>query len=506
MSSPNASSPDASSPNTGSPNTTSLNTTAIPPHLVPRWDHEADVVIVGHGGAGASAAIESARAGADTLVLERMTRGGGTTALSTGVVYFGGGTRVQKACGFDDPVEEMVKHVRLAAGRHADEEKVRLYCEGSVEHFDWVCGLGVEFDESFVAEKTTHPFGPETLFFSGNEKVHPFADQAAPAPRGHKPARPGEVGGYLMEFFLTATHEAGAAVLNECRVERLVQDPETRRVLGVVADHDGTTVHIRARRGVILAAGGFIMNKEMLAEHAPDLLRCNWEAASPADDGLGIRVGQGAGADVVNMAEGLVVNAIYPPGSHCKGVLVNEQGQRFVNEDAYVGRTSDAMLRRADGRCWLILDDEIHGPTQAFHKVAAVEGTIAELEASLGIPEGQLVHTVDTYNRFAAQGEDPLFHKAAEYLRPLGDGPFGALDCTTENSIYAGFTFGGLATRATGEVLDPSGTPIPGLYAAGRVAAGLPLEGRTYASGLSIGDATFFGRVAGRHAAAASPR
>lgn len=483
--------------------TTLPDTTALSPDLVPSWDHAADVVIVGHGGAGASAAIEAARAGAETLVLERMTRGGGTTALSTGVVYFGGGTRVQQACGFDDSVDEMIKHVRLAAGRHADEEKVRLYCEGSVEHFDWMCSLGVEFSDAYQAEKTTHPFGEESLFYSGNERVYPFADRAVPAPRGHKPARPGEVGGYLMEFFLQATDDAGAAVLTDCRVERVVQDPATRRVVGVVARMDGQTIHVRARKGVILAAGGFIMNKEMLAEHAPDLLDCNWEAASPADDGLGIRVGQGAGADTVNMAEGLVVNAIYPPGSHCKGVLVSGQGQRFVNEDAYVGRTSDAMLTRAAGICWLILDDEIHGPTQAFHKVAAVENTIAELEAALAIPDGQLVHTIDTYNRFAARGEDPLFHKAPEYLRPLGDGPYGALDCTTANSIYAGLTFGGLATRATGEVLDPTGAAIPGLYAAGRVAAGLPLEGRTYASGLSIGDATFFGRVAGRRAAGA---
>src|SRR5215470_19288459 len=90
---------------------------------VTRWDRVNDVVIVGHGGAGACAAIEAARAGADALVLERMGRGGGTTALSTGVVYFGGGTRIQKACGFDDSVEEMTKHVQMAAGAQADEEK-----------------------------------------------------------------------------------------------------------------------------------------------------------------------------------------------------------------------------------------------------------------------------------------------------------------------------------------------------------------------------------------------
>ena len=475
-------------------------TLALPADRVPGWTHEADVVIVGHGGAGASAAIEAARAGADVLVLERLTRGGGTTANSTGVVYFGGGTRVQQACGFEDTVEEMIKHVRLAGGRQVDEEKVRLYCERSVEHFDWMCDLGVPFSDAFVAEKTTHPFGEESLFYSGNELVHPFADQAVPAPRGHKPAKPGEVGGFLAEFLLAGTHEAGARVLNECRVQRLVQDDD-RRVVGVVADLDGVPAYVRARRGVVLAAGGFIMNKEMVAEHAPDLLAGNWETATATDDGLGIRIGAGAGGALINMHEGLVINAIYPPGSHCQGVLVNGQGQRFINEDAYSGRFSDAMLTRAQGRVFLILDDDIHGETQAFHKVAAVEETIGDLERALAMPEGELVHTVEAYNRFAERGEDPLFHKAPEYLRPLGDGPYGALDCTLEGSIYAVMTLGGLHTKVTGEVVGVDDVLVPGLYAAGRVAAGLPLEGRTYASGLSIGDATFFGRVAGRHAA-----
>ena len=184
-------------------------TRALRAESIARWDRVHDVVIVGHGGAGACAAIEAARAGADTLVLERMSRGGGTTALSTGVLYFGGGTRVQKACGFDDSTEEMIKHVRMAAGARADEEKVRAFCEQSLEHFAWISSHGVEFRESYVAEKTTHTFGDECLFYSGNEEVYPFAEHAVPAPRGHKPARVGEAGGYLMEFLLRASDAAG---------------------------------------------------------------------------------------------------------------------------------------------------------------------------------------------------------------------------------------------------------------------------------------------------------
>ncbi|MEB2345510.1 MAG: FAD-dependent oxidoreductase [Deltaproteobacteria bacterium] len=486
----------------GRESSSSGSTRALRSESVTSWSHEADVVVVGHGGAGASAAIEAARAGAQTLVLERMSRGGGTTALSTGVIYCGGGTRIQKACGFEDTVAEMTKFVRLAAGRQADEERVRLFCEGSVEHFEWVSALGVEFQASFEPEKTTHPFGADGLYYSGNELVHPFVEQAKPAPRGHKPARPGEAGGYLMECFLRATGEAGAAVLGDCRAERLVQRADGR-VVGVVARRAGDELRVRARRGVVLCAGGFIENPAMVAAHAPSLLACNWKASSPGDDGLGIRLGQGAGAAAVNMHEGLVLNAYYPPGAHTKGILVDAQGQRFVNEDAYAGRTGDAMLHEAKGRAWLIVDDALYGRTQAFHKIAAVEESFEALERALAMPEGALVHTIEQYNRFASRGEDPLFHKAAASLRALQVPPYAAVDCCTATSIYAVFTLGGLATRATGEVLTPDGEEIPGLYAAGRNSAGLPREGRGYASGLSIGDATFFGRLAGRRAAAA---
>jgi succinate dehydrogenase/fumarate reductase flavoprotein subunit len=469
---------------------------------VPRWDREHDVVVVGQGVAGGAAAIEAARAGADTGVLERMTRGGGATALSTGITYFGGGTPIQRACGFDDSLEDMLAYVELAAGEQADPERVRLYCEQSLEHFEWFRALGVEFRESFLDDKVTHPLTDDCLTYSGNEDCWPFDELARPVPRGHKPAREGEAGGYLMEAVLAGTLAAGARVLNECRVECLVRDV-SGRVVGVAGTREREPFFAKARRGVVLATGGFIMNREMVAKHAPQLLCCNYPVATEADDGSGIRMGMGVGAEAVNMSEGLVLNAYYPPSSHLKGVLVDAQGRRFINEDAYLGRTSDAILRRAEGRAWLVVDDEIHGRTQALHKVVAVEESFAALGAALGMPEGALERTLADYNEWAARGEDPLFHKAPRHLRPLVEPPFGALDCTTSGSIFGVFTLGGLSVRAHGEVLDPEGVPIVGLYAAGRCTAGLPREGRSYASGLSIGDASFFGRLAGRQAAAA---
>ena len=465
------------------------------------WDHEADVVVVGHGIAGGAAAIEATQAGAEVVVLERMTRGGGSTALSTGLVYFGGGTAIQKACGFEDTVEDMKAYVALAAGAGADPERVELYCEDSVEHFEWFRSLGIEYAETFLDDKVTHPITTDCLTYSGNELSWPFSEQARPVPRGHKPKREGEAGGYIMEAVLAATEAAGATVLNDCRVERLVQD-DNGRVVGVAGTRDGGPLHVRARRGVVLATGGFIMDREMVGRHAPQLLDCNYPVATDTDDGSGIRMGMAAGAEAVNMSEGLVLNAYYPPSSHLKGVFVDGRGQRFINEDAYLGRTSAAILDKADGRAFLILEDEMHGQTQAFHKVAAVEETFEALGDALGMPPGALPATMEQYNRWAERGEDPLFHKDPKWLEPLVNPPFGALDCTTDGSFFGVFTLGGLSVKAHGEVLDPDGVPIAGLFAAGRCTAGLCREGRTYASGLSIGDASYFGRLAGRRAAA----
>jgi 3-oxo-5alpha-steroid 4-dehydrogenase len=291
-------------------------------------------------------------------------------------------------------------------------------------------------------------------------------------------------------------------VVNDCLVESLVQG-EDHRVAGVAARHEGQALFVRAHRGVILAAGGFVMSREMLARHAPALLHINYPTGTPGDDGRGIRMGQGAGGEAENMSEGLLLNSWYPPSSHLKGILVDARGQRFVNEDASIGRTSDAIVARADARAWLVVDDELYGPTQARHRIAAVEESFEALEAALAIPAGALVRTVAAYNRAAAAGEDPLFRKAAKWLRPLSVPPYAALDVSPAKSIWGGFTLGGLRTRATGEVQDADGREIPGLFAAGRNSAGLCREGRTYASGLSIGEASFFGRIAGRRAAGA---
>lgn len=134
--------------------------------------------------------------------------------------------------------------------------------------------------------------------------------------------------------------------------------------------------------------------------------------------------------------------------------------------------------------------------------ISAVGKTWKEVEEGLGLPEGELVHTVDTYNRHAAEGVDPLWHKAVDWLQPLIEPPFAAMSFASNDYVGSVFTLGGLATLPTGQVLTPNGRVIPGLYAAGRTACGLPRWGEGYSSGLSLGDSSFFGRQAGLHVAA----
>jgi 3-oxo-5alpha-steroid 4-dehydrogenase len=182
-----------------------------------------------------------------------------------------------------------------------------------------------------------------------------------------------------------------------------------------------------------------------------------------------------------------------------RGIFVNQAGQRFMPEDVYQGRAGELALLRQDGRVWLVLDDEsFERPVFAGGEVLAGE-TIAELEAEIGLPKGSLESTVDLYNRHAERGEDPVFHKSPEYVKPLIVSPFGAIDLSWDKAIYAAFTLGGLATNARAEVLDGSGAAVPGLYAAGRTAASISSPG--YSSGTSIGEATLFGRIAGRNVA-----
>jgi 3-oxo-5alpha-steroid 4-dehydrogenase len=474
---------------------------------VERWDLEADVVVVGLGAAGACAALAAVEAGASVVVLEAAGAGGGTSAMSGGLIYLGGGTPVQEACGFTDSPEEMFRFLMAACGPDPDEAKIRLYCDESVEHYHWLVAQGIPFEPAFSPEPGIEAPGLEALCYSGGEDAWPFTEIAVPAPRAHKPAHRHAAGAFLMSWLVEAVEAAAptAWVEADVRVERLVVDDAAgdRRpgVVGVVARRAGEELTVGARGGVVLCAGGFVRDDAMVAEHSPLLARCSFRLGTDHDDGLGIRMAQAAGAAVQRMDAGECAVPITPPRSLVGGVLVNGRGQRFINEDTYYGRVGQEVLFHQGGEAYLIVDEELYEVNRAGLQASWVCETAEELEAEIGLPEGSLVTSLEYYDRWAAEGRDPLFHKASEFVRPLRP-PLGAYDLRVASTIYATFTLGGLRTDVHGRVISLEGEAIDGLFAAGRTTSGLAAWG--YASGLSLADATFFGRRAGRAAASRS--
>jgi succinate dehydrogenase/fumarate reductase flavoprotein subunit len=465
------------------------------------WDYSADVVIAGSGAAGISAAIEARAGAAQVLVLERLGKSGGSSAMSGGVCYLGGGTPLQKALGFEDSVEAMQGFMLAAGTLHPARDKIALYCEHSLEHFQWLVDHGVRYAERFSADKEL-PFDDASLYYSGCELAYPWREIARPAPRGHVPSVMGHTGGRaLMEALLAAAASAGARVLNGVSCERLVRERDGR-ISGMLITEDGVGKTVRARRGVVLACGGFIHNREMLRRFAPELYDCSTPWANAGDLGIGIRMGMGVGAAAVRMNQGFAILPVYPPERLLRGIIVNRAAQRFLSEDTYYGCTGHETAFAQHGQAFLVSDADSSYDAGDFRMPLLAEtDTPEELERKGGFAAGALAQTLAYYNEAAARGEDPLWHKHPRYLAPLIKPPFRLYDLAVSRAFCPAHTFGGLETTLDAQVLDAFGSVIPGLYAAGRTSAGMP-SAPYFASGVSVGDCTFFGRRAGRHAAA----
>lgn len=474
---------------------------------VETWHDSADVVVVGAGMAGICAALQARAQGAAVLVLERSSGGTGTTAAASGHFYLGGGTPVQQACGFEDTPEAMASYLE-AVSLQPDLEKITAYCEGSVAHFHWLEAHGVPFERSYYPHKNVVQPGKECLIWTGNELAWPYRTQIPPAPRGHKVAFDGEEGGgaLALQRLSTAAQDQGVRTSAYCKVDALVV--EHGRVVGVRLQHFDATHFVRALRGVVLAAGGFGHNPHMVAQHTP-LLQKAYIQGGAYDDGLGIRLGQAAGGTLQHMDEVFLTSPFYPPEELLQGILVNRDGQRFVAEDAYHARTSMHCVHQPEGKAYLILDAAIFAyPRFAqLTQQRLIDGfeTIAEMEQALHLPTGALQATMASYNQHAARGQDPQWHKHPQWLQPLTQGPYAAFDLSVGQAVYTGFTLGGLRVNAWGQVLDAQQQPIGHLYAAGACASNLAQDSMGYASGTCLGEASFFGRRAGQHAAHRRP-
>lgn len=482
------------------------------------WDRESDVVIIGSGGGGIAAAVSAAEGGADVLVLEKSDQLGGLTRHasnhfneSPGALYLGGGTAVQRECGVSDSVENMYAYLAARVCNAVPDAIVRKYSEESVAHYEWLVENGVSFPSRYVEGKQINLTPEGGLYMSGAEAAHPYRTIAEPVPRGHTVKGGADM---LWHQLYDVASSMGVSFETETKGESLVVDADNR-VVGVVVSGADAPSRIRARKGVIIATGGFGKNPEMMEKYLPD-----WTDKHPAamdhQDGSGIQMGISVGANTKNMDKQFGSLYLYPPESMFSGILVNANGVRFTAEDCYAGELGSEIVRNQPGDVvYLILDDALATDVEVGRNdrakigsggqwtVAAVAETIDELAEEVGITPLTLRETVDSYNRLADRtGRDPAFDKHEKYVRPLEDGPFYALEARTDRFSY--FTRGGLEIDADGRVLDAYGEPIDGLYATSRAVSGIA-SGR-YDSGLSLGGVTFFGRVAGQHASSASAR
>lgn len=474
----------------------------LPLEQVPQWDFETDVAIVGFGATGACAAIEARTAGARVMLFERSSGSGGASALSGGEIYIGGGTDAQKAAGFDDSVEDFTAYLKLAGGPCVDDAKCERYGREALSHYQWLKDQGVPYRGNFLPGKIIEPTDDSTLIWSGSEAAAPFYRKARPAPRGHVIQHMGWGGGRpLVDILEARARDLGTEIHVDARAVALITDGA--RVAGVVVRIDNKDRFVRAHKGVVLATGGFVFNDAMRAKYCPESFRVN-SPIGDKDDGIGIELGASIGGDPIHMDQFFTTCPWTIPEEQAYGVFVNIAGQRFINEDCYHGRVSRCAVDQPGGKVYLLLDSahftqplDLAGIT-----IAGTGETWEEVEAELEMPAGTLSTTMHFYNAHAREGRDPLFDKQAPILKPLDQSPFVALECNFETSYFSFFTLGGLKTSADAEVLDRSGQPIPGLFAAGRCTSGLPAWGHGYSSGMSLADCTFFGRYAGRNAAA----
>jgi 3-oxo-5alpha-steroid 4-dehydrogenase len=279
---------------------------------------------------------------------------------------------------------------------------------------------------------------------------------------------------------------------------------------------------LRALRGVVLATGGHIYNPELMKQHAPSFRR-GWPIGGAGCDGSGLRLGQSVGAQARGLDNVSAWRFITPPAAWPRGWVVSPQGERFCNEEVYGATLGHAMMTSAGGRAWLVIDAKLRrqalwqclfGGLWAFQRLPALAlmfmvarkgATVEALAQAIGADPATLRSTADAANA-AARGEcDDAFGKSAGMRHAMPQGPYFAFDISIGSKWLplATLTLGGLqVNEADGHVVDAQGADIPGLFAAGRTAIGIP--SCRYVSGLSLADCVFSGRRAGRAAAQAA--
>lgn len=536
------------------------------------WNVEADVVVVGTGGAALTAAILARDQGAQVLVVERSDKVGGTTAVSGGVIWIPLNHHMG-ALGVTDSREEALTYCkRLAAGRASDDlvetfvdagdQMVRYLEEHSAARF-CVWPTPDDYCELPGGKANGRSLEPELFSTKG---LGEWAEKLRPAPMFTLPVTMTEAytllttpeqfsmdlikqrtedgmvgcGRALIGWLLKACLDRGINIVLQTRGRQLIR--HGRRIVGLRAEQDGRDFSVRARRGVVLACGGYEWNEALTQRFLPGPI--THPLSPPFNEGDGLLMAMEIGADLANMDEALWIPAGTVPGETYEGrqltrfiaseksgahaIVVNRYGRRFANEGlphkgmGYAQRYFDphaAVYDYPNLPSWAVFDQQYREKQPILTLMPSVpdpawltrSDTLEGLARYVGIdPEG-LQATVARWNEFARQGKDQDFKRGETAIEQFGGNapggrpnlgsiekpPFYALP------VHAGAlgTSGGPRTNAKGQVLNVSGEVIPGLYAAGTVAAS-PTGRGYYGNGGSIGPAMTWGYICGINVAA----
>lgn len=442
---------------------------------------QADIVVIGAGGAGMTAAIQAVQDGVDNVVvLEKMPITGGNTTRATGglnAAY----TKYQKADGIEDSVELFAEDTMKGGKNLNDPALVNVLTENSADAVDWVNEIGG--DLSVVG------------MFGG-----------ASVKRIHRPSDTSAVGPMLVTALNEELASLDIPVFLETKAEHILVDDEGV-VYGVEAtDRNGKTMNIKCK-AVVLATGGFGANSEMVVTYQPGLAGfCTTNHAGATGDGIVMAEEIGAGlTDIEQIQTHPTVNPettdMYTEGVRGNGaILVNMEGKRFVNELETRDVVSDAILKQTDGQCYMIFDQAVRESLSAIEKYIS-QGIVTEadtpeaLGAAIGVDGAALAETLSQYAEIQAAGDDSEFGRD-DMAQPLNQPKYYAALCAP--AVH--HTMGGVKIDASAQVLKEDGTAIRGLYAAGEVVGGV--HGANRLGGNAVTDIVVFGREAGSAASA----
>lgn len=567
--------------------------------MTQKWDQEFDVIVVGSGAGGMTAALCVKGEGLSSVVLEKSDKYGGTTAVSGGGIWIPCNDDIAKTGGKDSYAEALTYMKHLTAGevpvprieaylknapamvRHLREKfgvlfrGVKLYPDYYPDQPGGKDGYRsmepVEFDAALLGDE----FAAQRPPFAGTQVMGRIAMNQVEAHILFTKAK-GWIG-LIMKMMLRYMFDwpwrfkskrdrrmtLGQALVGQLRHALRKQDiplllntgmdnliEEGGRVVGVLAKQNGKTLRLHARRGVVLASGGFEANQDMREKYLPKPTKASWTGAPPINHGDGIRAGLALGAKLGFMNLTWGSPTVHVPGAASQTtlfverampncVIVNQKGQRFVNEAAAYPDVVTAIYQdQAKGNgtvpCWFIFDGTFRKkypaglflpsniqpdsklPPDWLDKVYYRADSLDALAGKIGVDAQGLAATVKTFNSYCEKGIDPEFNKGGtaidryysdptnkpnSCMGPLNTGPYYAIP------LYPGEigTKGGLWTDEHARVLREDGSAIAGLYATGNCSAAV--MGKTYAgAGSTLGPAMTFGYVAARDIAASMQR